>query len=57
LGFAAIILLFTDVENSLNEDVCNLAFIPFVNAEFNVVCEDVNEFNPDISVAAFADAV
>jgi hypothetical protein len=27
-----------------NEDVCNLAFIPDVNAEFNVDCEDVNEF-------------
>jgi hypothetical protein len=38
------------IEKSLNEDVCNLAFIPFVNAEFNVFCEDVNEFKEVISV-------
>ena len=47
---AAIILLSTDVEKSLNEDVCNLALIPFVNAVFNDDCEDVNEFNEVISV-------
>ena len=47
---AAIILLSTDVEKSLNDDVCNLALIPFVNAVFNDDCEDVNEFNEVISV-------
>jgi hypothetical protein len=39
-----------DAVYSLNEDVCNLAFIPFVNAVFNDDCEDVNEFKEVISI-------
>jgi hypothetical protein len=39
-----------DAVYSLNEDVCNLAVIPFVNAVFNDDCEDVNEFKEVISV-------
>jgi hypothetical protein len=42
-----------DAVYSLNEDVCNLAVIPFVNAVFNDDCELendwVNEFNALIS--------
>jgi hypothetical protein len=39
-----------DAVYSLNEDVCNLALIPFVNAVFNDDCEDVNEFKEVISI-------